>query len=151
MKRVTFITAIPILLLGCSTHPPISSPVNSMGTAVVPQNCQTAQDQKRRVFHSMYKDQQSAESAYAKLSSYGHELQFLQLMNTARQESIDSSTRNNGGDLGYITFGRFDKAFSTAVFHLPLKTLSHPIQSLFGWHLVWVSDALDIKTNVHCE
>jgi parvulin-like peptidyl-prolyl isomerase len=32
-----------------------------------------------------------------------------------------------------------------------LKTLSHPIQSKFGWHLVWVSDALDINSNVPCE
>jgi parvulin-like peptidyl-prolyl isomerase len=99
----------------------------------------------------MYRDQASAEKAYLKLSAYSPELQFLQLINTARLESIDSSTRDRGGDLGYIKFATFDKSFATAVFHLPLKTLSHPIQSKFGWHLVWVSDALDINSNVPCE
>ncbi len=148
MKRKAFLIAILTLLL-VTTHQ--SSAILVDIQVVVPHHCQTAQNQKRRVFHSMYSDQQSAERAYSKITSYDRESQFLQLITAAGRESIDSLTRDRSGDLGYITFGRFDKAFSTSVFHLPLKTLSHPIVSLFGWHLVWVSDALDIKTNQHCE
>jgi hypothetical protein len=156
MKCVLMVTAIPLLFIGCASHHPIVSSSNVISqinavAVVVPHSCKTRQDEKRRVFHIMYKDQTTAEKAYLKLSAYSNELQFLQLMNTARLESIDSSTRDRGGDLGYIKFGTFDKSFSTAVFHLPLKTLSHPIQSQFGWHLVWVSSALDINSNVPCE
>jgi hypothetical protein len=151
MKSVLMITAISLLFVGCASNHPIVIPQINTLTVAVPHNCQTRQDEKRRVFQSMYRDQASAEKAYLKLSAYSPELQFLQLINTARLESIDSSTRDRGGDLGYIKFATFDKSFATAVFHLPLKTLSHPIQSKFGWHLVWVSDALDINTNVPCE
>jgi PPIC-type PPIASE domain len=144
-------TMFPMMMLGLllgTAHQSMATPADV--AVVVPQHCQTAQHEKRRVFHSMYADQQSAERAYAKITSYDRASQFLQLISAARRESIDSSTRDHGGDLGYITFGRFDKSFATSVFHQPLKTLSHPINSLFGWHLVWVSDALDIKTNQPC-
>ena len=153
MKSISLVAVIPLLFIGCANHPVADKTVTpeSSVAASVPHNCQFPQDQKRRVFHSMYADQESAEKAYTKLSAYSPELQYLQLMMTARQESIDSSTRNAGGDLGYIKFSSFDKSFATAVFHLPLKRLSHPIQSKFGWHIVWVSDALDIKTNAPCE
>lgn len=153
MKSIVILSAISLLLLGCANHPASDKVIKVATPAVVsaPHNCQFPQDQKRRVFHSMYADQESAEKAYEKLSAYSPELQYFQLMMTARQESIDSSTRNVGGDLGYIKFASFDKSFATAVFHLPLKRLSHPIQSKFGWHIVWVSDALDIKTNAPCE
>ncbi len=155
MKNVSIIAVIPLLLFGCANNHPSVAPEKNIipepAVVAAPHNCQFPQDQKRRVFHSMYADQDSADKAYAKLSAYSPEMQYLQLMMTARQESIDSSTRNVGGDLGYIKFASFDKSFATAVFHLPLKRLSHPIQSKFGWHIVWVSDALDIKTNAPCE
>lgn len=153
MKSISLVAVIPLLFIGCANHPvadKTATPKSSFA-ASTPHNCQFPQDQKRRVFHSMYVDQDSADKAYAKLSAYSPELQYLQLMMTARQESIDSSTRNVGGDLGYIKFATFDKSFATAVFHLPLKRLSHPIQSKFGWHIVWVSDALDMKTNAPCD
>ncbi len=148
IDRKTSLFAILIMLLGASHS---SSAMPTENQVVLPQLCQTAQHEKRRVFHSMYADQQSAERAYSKITANDHASQFLQLMATARRESIDSLTRDHGGDLGYLTFRSFDKAFSTSVFHLPIKTLSHPINSLLGWHLVWVSDALDIKTNQHCR
>ena len=161
MKKLAIITLIPLLVLGCTTTPEKIElkntvkqqnniePVNN--TIAVKPICSNPQDIKYRVFHSMYADQQSAENAYSHIIAKPSEPQFLQLMAHARNESIDTDSRDRGGDLGYIKIASFDKSFGTAVSHLPLKKLSHPIQSKFGWHLVWVSDALDVKTNVHCR
>ena len=162
MKRVALLTAISLLVLGCATTPQSVEQKNAVeqvntiveqtkAPVVVPPTCSSPQDIKYRVFHSMYSDQPSAEDAYAKIIANSSVPQFFQLMTVARNESIDSDSRDRGGDLGYIKIASFDKSFGTAVSHLPLKKLSHPIQSKFGWHLVWVSDALDVKTNVHCR
>jgi hypothetical protein len=161
MKKLAIITLIPLLVLGCTATPEKIElkntvkqqnniePVNN--TIAVKPICSNPQDVKYHVFHSMYADQQYAENAYSHIIANTSEPQFLQLMAHARNESIDSDSRDIGGDLGYIKIASFDKSFGTAVSHLPLKKLSHPIQSKFGWHLVWVSDALDIKTNMPCR
>lgn len=162
MKSVVLLTAIPLLLLGCATtHQSIEKKKSieqtntiveqTNTTEVVKPICSSPQDIKYRVFHSMYSDLPSAEAAYTKILANTTVPQFFQLMTVARKESIDSDSRDRGGDLGYIKIASFDKSFGTAVSHLPLKKISHPIQSKFGWHLVWVSDALDVKTNQHCR
>ena len=155
MKRVVLLTSISLLVLGCATtHQSVEpkSKIEQINTLeLVKPICSNPQDIKYRVFHIMYKDQQPAVDAYAKIIANTSVPQFFQLMTVARTESIDIDTRDRGGDLGYIKIASFDKSFGTAVSHLPLKKLSHPIQSKFGWHLVWVSDALDIKTNQHCR
>lgn len=54
--------------------------------------------------------------------------------------SEDPSVKSNHGDLGF--FGREDmvKAFSDAAFSLPLNTVSEPIKSIFGYHLIEVTE-----------
>ena len=173
MKRVALLTSISLLVLGCATTAQRVEPNNivkqqsnlDQKLIVEPKNnvektnttvaekpiCSSPQDIKYRVFHSMYTDLQSAEKTYSKIIANTSVPQFVQLMTVARKESVDIDTRDKGGDLGFIKIANFDKSFGTAVSHLPLKKLSHPIQSKFGWHLVWVSDALDIKTNQHCR
>lgn len=162
MKSIVLLTAIPLLLLGCATTHQSVEKKNSVEqtntiveqkntTEVVKPICSSPQDIKYRVFHSMYTDQSSADATYAKIIANTSVPQFFQLMTVARKESIDSDSKDKGGDLGFIKIAHFDKSFGTAVSHLPLKKLSHPIQSKFGWHLVWVSAALDIRTNQHCR
>ncbi len=167
MERIAIIAAITLSVLGCATTPQqvepkvnveSKTPINAKNiiektdtTVAEKPICSSPQDIKYRVFHSMYSDQPSAEAAYGKIIANTAAPQFFQLMTVARTESIDSDSRDRGGDLGYIKIASFDKSFGTAVSHLPLKKLSHPIQSKFGWHLVWVSDALDIRTNQHCR
>ncbi len=57
----------------------------------------------------------------------------------ARQESADTTSAKNGGDLG--TFGRGEMApeFEKAAFSLPLNTLSQPVLTSFGYHLIEVT------------
>jgi peptidyl-prolyl cis-trans isomerase D len=57
----------------------------------------------------------------------------------ARRESADSATAGKGGDLGEWTRGSMDPAFDSAAFSLPLNTVSQPVLSQFGFHLIEVT------------
>jgi peptidyl-prolyl cis-trans isomerase D len=57
----------------------------------------------------------------------------------ARRESSDSASAAQGGDLGEWTRGTMDAAFDAAAFALPLNTLSQPVLSQFGYHLIEIT------------
>ena len=57
----------------------------------------------------------------------------------ARRESSDSVSGSKGGDLGEWTRGDFDAQFDSAAFSLPLNTLSQPVLTQFGYHLIEIS------------
>jgi peptidyl-prolyl cis-trans isomerase D len=57
----------------------------------------------------------------------------------ARRESTDSASAAHGGDLGEWTKGTMDPAFDSAAFKLPLNTLSPPVRSQFGFHIIEVT------------
>ncbi len=57
----------------------------------------------------------------------------------AKRESSDSATAPKGGDLGEWTKGQMDPAFDAAAFSIPLNTVSQPVRSAFGYHLIEVS------------
>ena len=57
----------------------------------------------------------------------------------ARRESADSATADKGGDLGEWTKGSMDRAFDSAAFSLPLHTVSQPVLSQFGFHLIEIT------------
>ncbi|MEO6057467.1 MAG: SurA N-terminal domain-containing protein [Gemmatimonadales bacterium] len=54
----------------------------------------------------------------------------------ARRESTDSVSAARGGDLDEWTRGTMDPAFDSAAFKLPLNTVSQPVLSGFGFHLI---------------
>jgi peptidyl-prolyl cis-trans isomerase D len=56
----------------------------------------------------------------------------------ARRESADTVSGRNGGALGEITRDRVDPAFAAAAMSLPLKRVSDPVLSSFGYHLIEV-------------
>lgn len=57
----------------------------------------------------------------------------------ARRYSIDLTSRDNGGDLGAIERGQMVKPFDRAAFSLPLDTISQPVHSRYGWHVLEVT------------
>ena len=57
----------------------------------------------------------------------------------ARRESSDTVSGAQGGDLGTWTRGQFDPAFDSAAFSLPLNTVSQPVRSSFGFHIIEVT------------
>lgn len=56
----------------------------------------------------------------------------------ARAHSEDIASRELGGDLGFVPAGTFVAAFEDAINTLPLNTLSEPVQTEFGFHLIEV-------------
>jgi peptidyl-prolyl cis-trans isomerase D len=56
----------------------------------------------------------------------------------ARRESSDTISGRNGGELGEMSRASVDPAFGAAAFSLPLNTLSDPVLSSFGFHLLQV-------------
>jgi peptidyl-prolyl cis-trans isomerase D len=57
----------------------------------------------------------------------------------ASRESADSASAVKGGDLGEWTKGAMDPAFDSAAFALPLRTVSAPVLSQFGFHLIEIT------------
>jgi foldase protein PrsA len=56
----------------------------------------------------------------------------------AKASSEDPGSKDAGGDLQCGAKGRFVKAFDDAVFSLPIGTVSDPVKTEFGYHLILV-------------
>ena len=54
------------------------------------------------------------------------------------KEYSDGSTKNRGGDLGWVSRGELVAEIDKTVFSLPVNAVSDPIATKFGWHLVKV-------------
>ena len=56
----------------------------------------------------------------------------------ARRFSADSGSRSQGGDLGWQRRGTFERPFDEAVFRLRPGTISDPVETVFGYHVIQV-------------
>ena len=56
----------------------------------------------------------------------------------AEEFSQDPGSKNNGGDLGWSTKGRFGPRFEKVMNSLKLKQTSEPFSTQFGWHIIQV-------------
>lgn len=63
----------------------------------------------------------------------------------AKEVSEDASSKNNGGDLDYITKGQAPQAFENAAFELKKGEFSDIVQTDSGYHIVKVTDKQDAK------
>jgi peptidyl-prolyl cis-trans isomerase D len=57
----------------------------------------------------------------------------------ARRESSDSVSAAAGGELGEWTKGTMDPVFDSTAFALPLKKVSAPVLSQFGFHIIEIT------------
>jgi len=58
----------------------------------------------------------------------------------AREIFSDSVLANNGGDLGYFSWGEMDEDFERAVYELEVGEISEPIRTRWGYHIIKVED-----------
>ncbi len=59
----------------------------------------------------------------------------------ARENSQDAGSAPDGGDLGWVEPGFMVKAFEDALYELTLeKPISEPVQTGFGWHIIYLRD-----------
>lgn len=68
--------------------------------------------------------------------------------NLALEFSQDPSAKENKGNLGYFTSFRMVYAFENGAFNTPLGSVSKPIRTRFGYHLIKVTDIRDNRGEV---
>ncbi|QRN04857.1 molecular chaperone SurA [Legionella sp. MW5194] len=56
----------------------------------------------------------------------------------AKQYSLDAASAVKGGDLGWVNSGELVMEFEKAMDALPINTISKPVKSVFGWHIIQV-------------
>jgi peptidyl-prolyl cis-trans isomerase SurA len=66
----------------------------------------------------------------------------------AQEVSQDPSAKENKGNLGYFTSFKMVYAFENGAFNTPLGTVSKPIRTRFGYHLIKVNDVRDNRGEV---
>lgn len=88
-----------------------------------------------RISHILVATQPEAQAALDKLKA-GEDFAKL-----ARQVSLDTKTKNNGGDLGWVKWQQFGSSgLKDAAFKLKPGEVSDIVQSQFGYHIMKVTD-----------
>jgi parvulin-like peptidyl-prolyl isomerase len=64
--------------------------------------------------------------------------------NEAKVESEDPGSAENGGELGWFGKGAMVPEFDSVVFSIPVGTISEPVKTNFGYHLIFV-EAREVK------
>jgi hypothetical protein len=86
--------------------------------------------ESRKVRHILVKTKALADTIYAQLAT--SDAKFAEL---AKQYSTDSS-KTKGGDLGLVARNGLVKPFADVAFTIPEGTVSHPVKTQFGWHVI---------------
>ena len=67
----------------------------------------------------------------------------------AADVSDDQSSAKSGGDLGFFAQGTMEPSLENVAFSMKLNTVSEPVRTPYGWHLVEVLDRDTLKTAAH--
>ncbi len=86
-------------------------------------------------FHILLPTKEAALDARNRVVTQGQDFQAV-----ASDVSTDTTTKPNGGDLGYVPRGILPKPFEDAAFALPVNGVSDPVQTDFGWEVIKVTD-----------
>lgn len=101
-------------------------------------------DQKEQVkaSHILVEDEATAKKVKEELDN-GKD--FAEL---AKEYSIDTSNAAAGGDMGYFVKGEMAEEFEKAAFSLKPNTISNPVKTEFGYHIIKVTDKKAAKAAV---
>ncbi|BBL35272.1 putative parvulin-type peptidyl-prolyl cis-trans [Nitrosomonas stercoris] len=92
-------------------------------------------DKEYRAHHILVETEQEAKDLIASLKK-GSAFEKL-----ASERSIDTGSKNNGGELGWSSAAVYVPSFSAALTQLKKgETTSQPVQTQFGWHVIRLDD-----------
>ena len=92
-----------------------------------------------RASHILVKDEALAAQILEKLNQ-GEDFAAL-----AKEHSVDEANKNNGGDLGYFTYGDMVLEFEQAAFALDINEISEVVVTEFGYHIIKLTDYMSEK------
>ncbi len=104
-----------------------------------------------QTYHVMFASETDAAAARATLDGKQGANLFAEFHRLARARSKDPGSASRGGDLGMVREGEMVRPFETALFALPINTVSQPIKTPFGWHLIYVSYFRETPVREVCE
>ncbi len=97
---------------------------------------EASKEEEARVRHILVKDEKLAKEIHEKVTKGGD---FKAL---AKEHSIDPSSKDKGGDLGFLLKAQVVPQFGTVAFGLSKKgeIAEKPVQSQFGWHIIQLEE-----------
>lgn len=98
-------------------------------------------DERRQVRHILIPVEESEEAARQRAQELKARIeQGADFAEVAREESADSASAEEGGSLGWVYQGDMVAPVDEAIFSLEPGTVSDPVRSEFGFHLVRVDE-----------
>lgn len=85
-------------------------------------------------------DKETDEQVLKKAQELKKKLTVKNFATLANKNTMDPSGKGKGGDLGWFSKGRMVPGFENAAFSLKPGTISEPIKTAFGYHIIYVQD-----------
>lgn len=85
---------------------------------------------------------ETEEEAKAIVEELKNGADFAQL---AKEKSVDTGSGEKGGELGWFSVGTMVTEFNDAAYALELKTVSEPVKSDFGYHIIEVKEKREVE------
>lgn len=92
--------------------------------------------------HILVEDEELANELYERATS-GEDFAAL-----AEEYSTDSSSAAEGGSVGYFSRGQMVSAFEDKAYELEIGDISEPVQSEYGYHIIYVTDKRPVESDV---
>jgi foldase protein PrsA len=89
--------------------------------------------------HILVADESTAKEVVEKITT-GED--FAEL---AKEYSTDTATAESGGDLGFFARGEMTAEFEEAAFSMEIDTITDPVKTEFGYHIIKVTDKTEEK------
>lgn len=89
--------------------------------------------------HILVADEKTANEALAKIKGGAS------FADVAKEYSTDTGSAEKGGELGWFPAGTMVDEFNDAAYALELNTVSEPVQSSFGYHIIEITEKRDVK------
>jgi len=102
------------------------------------------------VYHVMVRTQAEAAEIYTSLRGVPKDRLLPAFKAAAKAKSIDPGSSQAGGDLGVIKEGTMVRPFEKVAFSTPKGQMGGPVQTEFGWHLLYVQSANSIPATRLC-